>query len=96
MAIVGLGLMNIFLALNLRFPEDSAFGRGDAGQPQAALGVRLGRRRLNADHPARRPAGRLRHRLAHGTQWAICLVPGVALLALGELFKIVLRARRPN
>ncbi len=28
-----------------------------------------------------------------GTQWALCLVPGVVLLALGELFKIVLRAR---
>ena len=43
MAVVGLGLMNIFLALNLRYPEESAFGPRDAFQPEAALGVRLGR-----------------------------------------------------
>ncbi len=29
-----------------------------------------------------------------GGQWALCLVPGVVLLAGGELLKIVLRARR--
>ena len=29
-------------------------------------------------------------------QWLICLVPGVILLILGELFKVVLRARRPH
>ena len=29
-----------------------------------------------------------------GSQWALCLVPGVVLLIGGELFKIVLRSRR--
>ena len=31
-----------------------------------------------------------------GRQWALCLLPGVILLALGELGKLVLRARRPH
>ena len=34
MALVGLSLMNIFLALNLRFPEDSAFGRATFANPR--------------------------------------------------------------
>ena len=42
MAIVGLGLMNIAVALNLRFPEESAFGPVHGVQPEAALGVRAG------------------------------------------------------
>jgi hypothetical protein len=29
-------------------------------------------------------------------QWGICLVPGIILLALGEILKLVLRARRPG
>ena len=29
-----------------------------------------------------------------GDQWALCLAPGVVLLLLGELAKVVLRARR--
>ena len=29
-------------------------------------------------------------------QWGLCLVPGVILLMLGEIFKIILRARRPH
>ncbi len=31
-----------------------------------------------------------------GNQWAICLVPGVVLLILGELVKVILRARRAH
>ena len=34
MALVGLSLMNIFLALNLRFPEESAFGRATLSNPK--------------------------------------------------------------
>ena len=34
MALVGLALMNIFLALNLRFPEDSAFGSATFSNPK--------------------------------------------------------------
>ena len=29
-------------------------------------------------------------------QWGLCLVPGVILLMLGEIFKVILRARRPH
>ncbi|CAH0326219.1 hypothetical protein SRABI128_05204 [Microbacterium sp. Bi128] len=29
-----------------------------------------------------------------GQQWLLCLVPGVVLLFLGEIFKIILRARQ--
>ena len=31
-----------------------------------------------------------------GNQWALCLAPGVVLLLLGELGKVVLRARRSH
>jgi hypothetical protein len=30
------------------------------------------------------------------TQWGLCVVPGVIGLILGELFKVVLRARGPE
>jgi len=29
-------------------------------------------------------------------QWGMCLVPGIILLILGEVFKAILRARRPQ
>ena len=31
-----------------------------------------------------------------GSQWALVLVPGVVLLMLGELVKVILRARRAH
>jgi len=96
MAVVGLGLMNIFLALNLRFPEDSAFGKATLSNPKliwafgwAALGSMLiTQMRVLQDVFATTPLT--------GRQWALCLLPGVILLALGELGKLVLRARRPH
>ena len=64
-------------------------------QPEAALGVRLGLRRLHADHPDAGAAGPVRHRARSpaSSGW-LCLVPAVVLLVLGELFKLILRARR--
>ena len=94
MAVVGLGIMNIALALNLRYPEDSAFGAATLANPKllwafawAFLGSMLVTqlRVLQAVFDTTSLSG---------TQWAICLVPAVVLLALGELFKIVLRLRR--
>ena len=94
MALVGLSLMNIFLALNLRFPEDSAFGRATLANPkflQAIAWVVIASILITS-------AGVLQN--IFGTtsltreQWGLCLVPGVILLILGELFKVVLRARR--
>ena len=96
MAVVGLGLMNIFLALNLRFPEESAFGSATLSNPKllwafawAALGsLLITQSRVLQDVFQTTPL------TAH--QWALCLVPGVILLALGELGKVVLRARRAH
>ena len=34
------------------------------------------------------------HHPLTGRQWAIVLVPGVVLLVLGELYKVMLRSRR--
>jgi P-type Ca2+ transporter type 2C len=94
MALVGISLMNIFVALNLRFPEDSAFGSATLSNPKllmayawAVIGTMLVTE-----------SGILTH-MFHTVsltvdQWIICLVPGVVLLILGELFKAVLRARR--
>jgi Ca2+-transporting ATPase len=96
MAVVGLGLMNIFLALNLRFPEESAFGSATLSNPKllwafawAALGsLLITQSRVLQDVFQTTPL------TAH--QWALCLVPGVILLALGELGKVVIRARRAH
>ena len=96
MAIVGLGLMNIAVALNLRYPEESAFGPSTFSNPKllwafawAVVGSMLiTQMRVLQDLFGTEPLT--------GEQWLICLVPGVVLLLLGELFKIVLRARRQS
>ncbi|MEW1955892.1 HAD-IC family P-type ATPase [Terrabacter sp. NPDC080008] len=94
MALVGLSLMNAFLALNLRFPEDSAFGSATLSNPKLlwALGwtvvsaMLITQMRVLQDLFDTVPLT--------GRQWAIVLVPGVLLLLLGELYKLALRARR--
>ena len=96
MAIVGLGLMNIAVALNLRFPEESAFGPSTVSNPKllwafawAVVGSMLITQiRVMQDLFGTVPLT--------GSQWVACLVPAVLLLLLGELFKLVLRARRPK
>jgi Ca2+-transporting ATPase len=94
MAVVGLAIMNIFLALDLRFPEDSAFGPATLSNPKllwafawAVVGSMLiTQMRVLQDLFHTTPLT--------GAQWALCLVPGVVLLACSELFKIVLRSRK--
>ncbi len=94
MAIVGLSLMNIFLALNLRYPEESAFGPSTFSNPKllwafawAVVGsILITQTKALQELFATVPLT--------ATQWGICLVPGVVLLLLGELLKVVLRARR--
>ncbi len=96
MAVVGLGLMNIFLALNLRYPEESAFGPSTLSNPKllwafgwAVVGSMLiTQMRVLHDVFQTVPLT--------GNQWALCLAPGVVLLLLGEVGKVVLRARRPH
>lgn len=94
MALVGLALMNIAVALNLRFPEESAFGPSTFSNPKllwafawAIVGSLLitqveALQDLFTTIPLT------------GVQWAICLVPAAVLLLLGELGKLILRARR--
>jgi len=94
MAVVGLGLMNIFVALNLRYPTESAFGPATVSNPKllwafawAVLGSMLiTQMKVMQDLFGTLPLT--------GQQWLLCLVPGVVLLFLGEIFKIILRARQ--
>jgi Ca2+-transporting ATPase len=96
MALVGLSLMNIFLALNLRFPEDSAFGAATLANPrflQAIAWVVIASILITSAGVLQNLFGTLS---LTAEQWGICLVPGVVLLILGEIFKVFLRARRPH
>jgi P-type Ca2+ transporter type 2C len=96
MALVSLSLMNIFLALNLRFPEDSAFGIATLSNPRlllAFLWAVIGTLLITETN--------LLQQLFHTTsltasQWEMCLLPGIILLIFGEIFKLVLRARKPK
>ena len=94
MALVGLSIMNIFLALNLRFPEDSAFGAATLSNPRlllafawAVIGTMLITETVLL-------AGMFNTVPLTINQWLLCLVPGVLLLLGGELLKAVLRALR--
>ncbi|MCG2624325.1 HAD-IC family P-type ATPase [Arthrobacter sp. I2-34] len=96
MAVVGLALMNIALALNLRYPEESAFGPSTVSNPKllwafawAVVGSMLiTQMRVLQDLFGTEPLT--------GPQWVVCLLPAVILLLLGELGKLVLRALRPK
>jgi Ca2+-transporting ATPase len=95
MALVGLALMNIFLALNLRFPRRAPSG-ATLSNPKLLLAFAwavIGTMLITE-------VG-FQKNVFHTTpltidQWGICLVPGVILLVIGEIFKVILRARRPH
>jgi Ca2+-transporting ATPase len=94
MALVGLSLMNIFLALNLRFPEDSAFGRATLANPkflQAIAWVVIASILVTETRILQNAFGTVSLTLE---QWGTCLLPGIILLIGGEILKVVLRARR--
>ena len=77
MAIVGLSLMNIFLALNLRFPEDSAFGRATFANPrflQAIGWVILATLLVTETRILQTAFGTVSLTVE---QWGTCLVPGL-------------------
>ena len=94
MAIVGLAIMNIAVALNLRFPEESAFGPSTLSNPKllwafawAIVGsLLITEVQVLQDLFTTIPLT--------GVQWAMCLVPAAVLLVLGELGKLIIRARR--
>lgn len=93
MALVSLSLMNIFLAWNLRFPKDTAFQAAtfsNARLMYVYLWVVFGaflmtESRLFQDIFGTVPLSPY--------QWLLCLIPGLVLLAVGEIFKAVLRSR---
>jgi len=96
MAVVSLGLMNVFLALNLRFPEESAVAPATLSNPKllwAFAWVVVGSMLITQ---MRVLQDLFRTTPLTGNQWLLCLAPGVVLLLLGELAKVVLRARRPH
>jgi Ca2+-transporting ATPase len=96
MGVVTMSLMNIFLALNLRFPRDTAFQSATFANHRllyAYLWIIFGTILITET--------RLFHEF-FGTvsldmyQWAICLIPGIILLIIGELFKAFLRHKEQN
>jgi len=93
MALVSLSLMNIFIALNLRFPKDTAF------QPATFLNSRLVYTYIWVIIGSILITETRLFQTIFGTtslsayQWFLCLIPGVILLAVGEIFKASLRYR---
>ena len=96
MALVSLSLMNIFLAWNLRFPKDTAFQEATFSNSRLVyiyLWVVFGTILMTES--------RLFQDIFGTTsltpyQWGLCLIPGLILLAVGEIFKAVLRSRDRN
>jgi Ca2+-transporting ATPase len=91
MALVSLSLMNIFVALNLRFPRDTAFQGSTFSNTRllyAYLWVMLSTILLTETRLFQAIFGTT-SLTVH--QWWICIVPGVILLMIGEIFKVVLR-----
>jgi len=94
MGLVTISLMNIFLALNLRFPSDTAFQSATFTNTRllyAYLWVILGTMLITET--------RLFHQLfgtvsLNAYQWGICLVPGISLLIIGEIYKRFLKYRK--
>jgi P-type Ca2+ transporter type 2C len=91
MALVSLSLMNIFVALNLRFPKDTAFQGSTFSNTRllyAYLWVILSTILLTETRLFQAIFGTTSLTIH---QWWICIVPGVILLAIGEIFKAIVR-----
>jgi Ca2+-transporting ATPase len=91
MALVSLSLMNIFVALNLRFPKDTAFQGSTFSNTRllyAYLWVIVSTILLTETRLFQAIFGTTSLTVQ---QWWICIVPGVILLAIGEIFKVVIR-----
>ncbi|MDI6643581.1 MAG: HAD-IC family P-type ATPase [Methanobacteriaceae archaeon] len=91
MGLVTISLMNIFLALNQRFPYDSSFQKATFNNTRllyAYLWVIFGTFLITET--------RLFHQLMgtvslDASQWGVCLIPGISLLFIGEIYKAILR-----
>ncbi|MGC9517426.1 MAG: cation-translocating P-type ATPase [Methanomicrobiales archaeon] len=91
MGLVTISLMNIFLALNLRFPSDTAFQRATFTNTRllyAYLWVIFGTFLITETRLFQQLFGTVS---LDAYQWGICLIPGVILLVVGEVYKAVLR-----
>ena len=92
MALAGLALMNVAVALNLRFPDQSAFGRATFSNPKLlyAFAWAFIATMLITTVPF------LQDMFATSdltlNQWGLCFVPALILLAIGELAKLAMRA----
>lgn len=93
MGLVSLSLMNIFVALNLRFPYDTAFHISTFSNIRLVysyLWVLIGTILITET--------RLFQTLFHtvgltADQWVICIIPGLIILLTGEFFKTVIKSR---
>ena len=96
MALVSLCLMNIFLALDTRFPEGSAFGAATLSNPTVlyAFAWALIGTMLITEIPFLQQIFNTTSLTVH--QWGLCLLPGIIFLILSEIYKLILRARRPS
>ncbi len=93
MGIVTLSLMNIFLALNLRFPRDTAFQSATFSNSRLlyAYGwIILGTLLITETRIFNELFGTVS---LDAVQWGICLIPGLVLLLVGETYKTILRHR---
>ena len=91
MAIVTLSLMNIFLALNLRFPTDTAFQGATFSNHRllyAYLWILFGTILITETRLLQSLFGTVS---LSAYQWLICLIPGVILLVIGEVVKLGLK-----
>ncbi len=93
MGLVSLSLMNIFLALNLRFPYDTAFQQSTFSNTRllyAYLWVFLGTVMITETRLFQALFGTVS---LSAEQWLFCLIPGILLFFAGEIMKKVLWVR---
>ena len=96
MALVSLSLMNIFVALNLRFPKDTAFQHATFSNTRLIytyIWVVIGSILITETHLFQTIFGTTS---LTPYQWWLCLIPCVILLFVGEIFKAVLRYKERN
>jgi Ca2+-transporting ATPase len=92
MAIAGLAIMNIFVALNLRFPDQSVLGKATLSNPKLILAFAwaIVGTMLITEVNVLQEVFETVPLNAH--QWGWCLLAGLILLVLGEVAKFVARA----
>jgi P-type Ca2+ transporter type 2C len=96
MALVSLSLMNIFLTMNLRFPKETAFQGSTFSNIKLVyiyLWIIFGTILITETRLFQALFGTVP---LTAYQWGICLIPGIVLLVIGEIFKVSLRYKERN